>query len=54
MSSFKLPNVIGDARFHHCSNTQALVNPAEIAVHVVNHDGVFVILAFLRRHLSAG
>jgi len=40
---FQAPNVIGHASFHRGSHSQALVNPAEIVIHVVEGNRVLVV-----------
>jgi hypothetical protein len=44
---FQAPNVVCNPRFHCGRHAQRLVNPAEIVVHIMNRDGVFMILNLL-------
>lgn len=42
------PNMVRDSGFHGRSHAQCLVNPAKVVVHVVNGNGVSVVLDLLR------
>ena len=44
---FDCPHVIGEARFYCGGNSEGLVNPAEIVMHVVERDRVQMVLHFL-------
>jgi hypothetical protein len=44
---FQIPDVIGNARLHRRSNTQALVNPTEVVVHEVQGRHVLQIFDLL-------
>jgi hypothetical protein len=44
---FQAPNVLRDTRFHRGSDAQALVDSAEIVVHEVEGDCVFVVFGLL-------